>query len=141
MTDGAHGLIVTWDDHEAMEIRAQRVDAAGTILPFVADGPQSVDVAALTPNPSRASVLIGFRLARQGHARVSVFDVGGRLVQTVFEGDLNAGAHQYSWSGYGADYRRVANGVYVVLIETLDQPISRRVVLLGGPVYDPARPR
>jgi hypothetical protein len=72
---------------------------------------------------------------------VSVFDVGGRLLRRVFEGDLDAGAHQYSWSGYGTDYRRVACGVYVVLIEALDQRASKRVVMLGGPVYDPERPR
>jgi hypothetical protein len=62
-------------------------------------------------------------------------------VHRVFEGDLDAGAYQYYWDGYNADYRRVANGVYIVLVEALGQRVSRRVVLLGGPVLDPYRPR
>lgn len=141
VSDGANGLIVVWDDHDAMEVRAQRVDAAGSILPFVPGAPRGVNVAPLTPNPSRAAVLIGFSLARSGHARVSVFDVGGRLIQRVLDADLEAGAHQYSWSGYGTDYRRVASGVYVVLIEALGRRVSKRIVMLGGPTYDPERPR
>jgi hypothetical protein len=141
VTDGAHGAIVVWNDHDALEIRAQRIDAVGSIQPFVPESPQAVTVAQPTPNPSTGAVLIGFRLARRGHARVRVLDVAGRLVRTVFEGELDAGPHQYSWSGYGADHRRAGRGMYVVLIEALDRRIARRVVMLGEPAYDPEMPR
>jgi len=141
ITDGAHGLIVVWDDHDAREIRAQRVDAAGSIMPSVVSGPGAITLAPPVPNPSRTDIMIGFSLKDRSHTRVSVFDVGGRLVRRVYEGDLDAGAHQYVWSGYHSDYRRVANGAYVVLVEALGQRVSTRVVLLGGPGYEPGRPQ
>lgn len=141
VTDGAHGLIVVWDDHDAKEIRAQRVDAAGSILPFVASGPRAITLAPSIPNPSKAGVVIRFRLEEGARTRVSVLDVAGRLVRRVFDGDLDAGAHQCYWSGYRADYRRVANGVYIILIEALGQRAMTRVVLLGGPRYLPGRPQ
>ena len=140
VTDGAHGVIVAWDDHDAREIRAQRVDAAGSILPYVAENPRTITLAPTIPNPSKAGILIRFSIPTRAHTRVSVFDIGGRLVQRVHDGELPAGAHQFYWTGYGSDYRRVGSGVYQVLLEALGERASTRAVLVGGPMFQPGRP-
>ena len=45
--------------------------------------------------------LIEFTLENSSHVRVEVVDVGGRMVATLADGVVAAGAHRYRWDGRG----------------------------------------
>jgi hypothetical protein len=51
------------------------------------------------PNPFRASTTLRFSLREAGRAMLQVFDVNGRLVRTLVEGQLEAGEHVAEWNG------------------------------------------
>jgi flagellar hook assembly protein FlgD len=59
-----------------------------------------------------------------------VFDVTGRAVRTLVDGQLERGYHLLEWNGADASGRRVANGVYFVRLRTGQHDESRKVVLL-----------
>jgi hypothetical protein len=61
------------------------------------------------PCPAGSSTTIPFTLAADGAARVEVFDLAGRLVDTVVRGELTAGRHEVAWTT-----EDVANGVYLI---------------------------
>jgi flagellar basal-body rod modification protein FlgD len=43
-----------------------------------------------------------------------IYDVSGRLIDTLVSGSLEAGAHGFEWSGTDRVGGRVAPGVYLV---------------------------
>ncbi|MBK9305445.1 MAG: T9SS type A sorting domain-containing protein [bacterium] len=66
------------------------------------------------PNPFNPQTSIAFTLPADGPARVAVYDLQGRLVRSLHEGDLAAGPHALAWDGRNDGGRAAASGVYLV---------------------------
>ncbi len=63
-------------------------------------------------------------------ARVSVHDVAGRRVRTLWEGTLPAGEYAFEWDGRDAAGARAERGVYFVrLVTPAAQAVSRVLIL------------
>jgi hypothetical protein len=74
------------------------------------------------PQPSRGSMTVAFTLPSASRVRLSVLDIGGRLVDVLRECELAAGDHRVSWNRAPSS---VAPGVYFV---QLDAGRARRTV-------------
>jgi len=94
--------------------------------PVLWEGPRSREVALANPWPSPATgaVNVRFDLPEAGRAELCVYDLAGRRVGTVFEGELAAGRHEVSWDASGA-----SPGVYLVLLDTDAGRAHRRLVV------------
>ena len=68
-------------------------------LPTAADPPPSAVGLALSasPNPARGSVSLRFTLPAPGPARLAVYDVQGRRVAVLADGERGAGGHAVRW--------------------------------------------
>jgi FlgD Ig-like domain len=66
------------------------------------------------PNPFNPATTIKFDLAAGGAAALRIYDVRGRLVRTLVDGPMAAGAHQISWDGRSNAGSAVASGVYLL---------------------------
>ncbi len=64
------------------------------------------------PNPFNPLTTVRFNLATAGSASLVVFDVQGRRIRTLVQGDLAAGAHSVRWNGLDDHGRRVTSGTY-----------------------------
>ncbi|MDP7031769.1 MAG: S8 family serine peptidase [Gemmatimonadota bacterium] len=73
-----------------------------------------------TPNPFHGSVRIGYAVPTPSRVRLSVFDVGGRLVARLLDGPVSAGRHHAVWDGRDAHGSVVAPGVYFCRYEAGD---------------------
>lgn len=82
------------------------------------------------PNPFRGTAVIPFSLARAGRARVDVFDVRGRRVRTLLNGELPAGPGSISWDGRDAAGVPVPSGWYTVCLDTGRRALSRALRLV-----------
>jgi hypothetical protein len=84
------------------------------------------------PNPSNGVSTIAFELAAEQDIRLDVLDVRGRLVRTLVENRLEAGAHDVSWDGRDRMGGRVRRGIYFF---RLAGPgiVRTATILLGGP--------
>jgi hypothetical protein len=100
----------------------------------VSAGPSPVTASALlgppAPNPARGGVTLAFTLPGEGHARLRVYDVHGRLVRTLAEGDRAVGTVTVRWDGRDAAGARVRPGVYLVQLVTSEASDVRRLVML-----------
>jgi hypothetical protein len=85
------------------------------------------------PNPFAALTRLRFTLPAGGAVRVRVFDPGGRLVRTLADRFMAAGAHGVVWDGQDDAGRAVSSGVYFVKLETGSVTQTRKVVYLAGP--------
>lgn len=86
------------------------------------------------PNPLRAGgtgVRLQFQMAVAGPVRLSIYDVGGRLVRTLRDGHLDAGPGEAHWDGVAGDGRPVRSGVYFVRLDGPGTALTTRVVVSG----------
>jgi len=70
------------------------------------------------PNPVRTGATIVYRLSAQAHVDLAVYDVGGRLVRHLIDGDVEAGTHPVVFDGRDGRGRALAGGIYFLRLET-----------------------
>lgn len=81
------------------------------------------------PNPFVNSTRIDYATALAGPADVSVYDITGRRVATIFRGELEPGPHSATWNGRFADGSRAPAGVYRAVLQTAAGRQSRNLVI------------
>jgi flagellar hook assembly protein FlgD len=69
------------------------------------------------PNPFNPTTNINFSLPENVNVRLEVYDISGRLVQTLVSGQLNAGVHTITWSGQDNTGAQVASGKYLYRLQ------------------------
>ena len=103
----------------------QAVDAANAlyspVAPVTGDVPVKVlHLAQNHPNPFNPSTTIAFTMSSAQHATLAVYTVDGRLVRTLLDGSLPAGAQTAHWDGTGNDGHPVASGTYLYRLRASD---------------------
>jgi hypothetical protein len=111
----------------ASEYDAER--SAEATLDLAAVVPARLDLRQNVPNPFNPTTSIVFALPVAGAARLAVYDVSGRWVRTLVDGQLGAGEHRASWDGRDARGNKASSGVYFYKLETDAVSRVRKMVL------------
>jgi len=83
------------------------------------------------PNPFNPRTTIAFNLPRKSAVDLHIFDLAGRRVQTLLDGEeLQAGPNSAVWTGRDTGDRMVAAGVYFYRLEAGPHVAVRRVTLI-----------
>jgi len=84
------------------------------------------------PNPSSGAVTVAINVPAGGAraVRLRLFDMNGRWVATIAEGEYPAGSTLVSWNRSGRDGRRVAPGYYELLGTIGSTRVRERILLL-----------
>jgi hypothetical protein len=82
------------------------------------------------PNPFVGQTSIKFSVPRKMNVKLSVYDISGRLVKTVSDGDLDAGEYSYSWDGKDNFSREASPGIYFLRMSTPERSLQKKMVLL-----------
>ena len=86
------------------------------------------------PNPFNPSTEIQFVVPKTANIKLTIFNVLGKEVRTVFEGQRQAGVYSISWDGTDNRGMQLATGIYVYRLEarTNDERFveNRRMILL-----------
>jgi hypothetical protein len=91
---------------------------------------QSSAEARAYPNPFTSGTRADFSVARPCMVKIDVQDVRGRLVTTLLNESLVAGAHSVAWNGWDEQGRRAASGVYFLRVNVGGDVNTLRVVRL-----------
>ncbi len=116
---------------EEYDYSLEIIDLDGTVNTF---GPISAiamgDAALRTtlghnyPSPVVSSTVVPFELATDSRVELSVYDLSGRLVETLVSGEMNAGRHSVTWNAEGN-----AAGIYLLQLKTDEQTVTSRAVI------------
>ncbi len=82
------------------------------------------------PNPFNPETTIQYALPESGHIKVQIFDIQGRLVRTLVNATMNAGAHQVIWNSRDQYGNTVASGMYFYRMQYQDQTLTQKMVLM-----------
>ena len=75
------------------------------------------------PNPFSDELAIEFNLMNEGEISVSVYDVSGGLVSSLYAGHLNAGSQKFSLNG-----SNLASGEYTIILTIGSERFMRKIV-------------
>ena len=102
----------------------------------VEDGPSVIlasRIDGVRPNPFNPRTEIAFTLSSVGAAgpvQLDIYDLEGRKIANLFEGQLNPGTHMRTWNGLTDDGTPVRSGVYFGYLTTQEGTLSEKLVLL-----------
>ncbi|NUN71058.1 MAG: DUF4623 domain-containing protein, partial [Bacteroidetes bacterium] len=82
------------------------------------------------PNPFNPATTIRFALPAMGSVRLTVYDILGRQVRTLMNGEAAAGYHSVVWDGRNDLGRQVATGMYIYRIESGSFISTKKMMLL-----------
>lgn len=84
----------------------------------------------LAPNPFNPQTRVLFSLEQPGRVTVSVYDLAGRRLAVVADGEFAAGPQDVLWDGRDDAGMAVSSGVYFVRVEGAGPAVNLRAVLL-----------
>lgn len=68
------------------------------------------------PNPFNAATTISIALIEMEYVYITIFDVGGHRVRSVYRGYLLPGEHKFVWDGIDETGKLLGSGVYWVVV-------------------------
>ncbi|HBC45577.1 MAG TPA: hypothetical protein DCZ43_00880, partial [candidate division Zixibacteria bacterium] len=80
--------------------------------------PTKPEMAQNYPNPFNSSTTISFSLSHAGQVHISIFDIGGRLVNIITDEIFTAGQNRIIWNGRNETGYEVASGLYFCRFES-----------------------
>jgi hypothetical protein len=78
------------------------------------------------PNPVTFNASLGFSVPTTGRIELAVYDVSGRMIETLLDGSVEAGEHSVSWTPGVA----IANGVYFIRLSAESGTLTRQAMVI-----------
>jgi hypothetical protein len=104
------------------------VDCPGSGCPE--STPRGTCLWANQPNPFSGGTLIEFDLPAALPVKLSVYDVSGRLVRVLVEGEMPAGGQAVVWDRRDGDRCVVPGGVYLYRLDTRERTLTRKMTVM-----------
>ncbi len=128
MWDNSSGY---WNEDDRSKVFIAKLEAATVSVDDDTEKlPVMVSLAQNYPNPFNATTTIQFSLKQKDDIVLSIYDIMGRRVNTLYNGTLSAGTHHLTWNGTDNSGEVVSSGMYFYRIETSDITISNQMLLL-----------
>lgn len=103
------------------------INSEGTKLMSVAPVPAEFALHPVYPNPFNPSTTIRFDIPEDmpQATSLSIYDISGKLVETLISGKMDTGFHELVWSG-----SRQSTGIYFAVLSQGDKQIVQKMILL-----------
>jgi hypothetical protein len=82
------------------------------------------------PNPFKSQTAIRYSLSANSNIALTIYDISGRLVKTLFSEYQRAGIYSINWNGRDDKGRTLAQGVYFYRLKTEEFTNTKRMVLI-----------
>jgi len=82
------------------------------------------------PNPGSDRVNISYNLQADEQVSLAVYDITGRLVQTLVNGKQTAGSHSIAWNGCNDRGQKAASGIYFYKLTTGSYSAVKKLTML-----------
>jgi len=116
---GNTGVLKAWSINFLLSSNPIGIQSTGNEIP------KQYSLSQNYPNPFNPATNIRFSIPVSGNVKLTVFDMLGREVETLVNGDLNAGTYNADWNA--SNY---SSGVYFYKIETSNISEIKKMILI-----------
>ncbi len=82
------------------------------------------------PNPFNPTTTISFTLPESGKIKLTIYNMMGKRIKTLYHGQATAGRHQVVWNAKNEQGVKVASGVYIYKLEANNFQAMKRLILM-----------
>jgi hypothetical protein len=106
-------------------------------LDWISDSPEPAADPAETvlfrsrPNPFHHETVIAYSLAAAGPIKLTIFDIAGRAVRTLADGQQTAGRHSLVWDGRSDAGQMVSSGFYFCRLQADGEISQNKMIVLN----------
>jgi hypothetical protein len=92
--------------------------------------PNTTEMEKAYPNPFNPQTFIAYKLAEDTDVAISVFDMLGRQISTLYNGYQKAGSYHVYWNGTTESGMKAPSGGYVIRMRTENTTQVQKVMLM-----------
>ncbi len=93
--------------------------------------PEKVTLSQNYPNPFNPSTVISYSVSVSGTpVKLSVYNLSGQIVATLYDGIQNAGVHEVEWNGKDSAGNLLPSGIYIYKLDSGQTSLTRRMLFL-----------
>lgn len=92
--------------------------------------PQSFELFQNFPNPFNPTTKIGYTIPQTSFVTLKVYDLLGREIKTLIEGEQLSGQHTVIWNGTNEVNEKVTSSIYFYKLEISGNAKTRKMILL-----------
>jgi hypothetical protein len=119
------------DGNTAREIRLCGIPFFTTDTEKEGGTPRPSGLIGCYPNPFNPNTIIIYNMAKKGPVHMAIYDVSGRLVRTLLEGEvIEAGRRSARWDGMNSRGAPVASGTYFCRMKCTVGESSIKLIML-----------
>lgn len=110
--------------NEKYDYRLRQIDFDGSMdysdiaRVYVAPTPMATRLLPNYPNPFNPATTVAVELAQEGPMTVEIYDMLGRRVRTLADGNYSAGMHTFEWNGTDEQGIAAESGIYFARLTT-----------------------
>lgn len=115
---------------DAMDWLEDYVDTANVVLDVSIEDegesvPEGFELSQNYPNPFNPSTVISYKLAANSLVTLKVYDITGREIATLINGQKTVGDHQVTFDASG-----LASGIYIYRLQSGSNTLTRKMMLI-----------
>ncbi|HOX24864.1 MAG TPA: C25 family cysteine peptidase [Candidatus Krumholzibacteria bacterium] len=129
LADGVYQQLLIISHNAGPALTVPVLFLVGSVTP-VGDLPAAVTLAQNRPNPFNPLTRIDFALPAAGPVELAIYDLTGRRVAVLVEGEQPAGDHSVVWPGRDERGRALPSGTYVYRLLANGEVLSRKLTLV-----------
>ncbi|MCK4352226.1 T9SS type A sorting domain-containing protein [candidate division WOR-3 bacterium] len=127
VASGVYGIV--YADYPPQNAYFDRSDWVG-ITEIPVSKPDIVMLLDNYPEPFNQYTSIKYQLPVRSKVSLKVYNITGRLVKTLFDGENGPGSYTVTWNGKDESGRKLSSGTYFYRIETPNWTSTKKMVLL-----------
>jgi tetratricopeptide (TPR) repeat protein len=82
------------------------------------------------PNPFNPETKIRYNLPEPGNVKLVIYNILGREIKKLFDGEEEAGSHIQLWDGKDKFGQTVTSGVYIYQLRYKDKIINKKLLMM-----------
>lgn len=106
------------------EVSDSKFDESKEVLP------ETISLSSNYPNPFNPSTHFSLQVNKESVVNLTVFNIIGQKVKTLYSGLIDAGIHKFTWDGRDEQGKAMETGVYLYILSSDGHKETRKMTLL-----------
>ncbi len=136
LSESDNTFLLVWEDNRSSgknqlkNIYAQVIDFSVNALDDTQPLPNQMMLNPNYPNPFNPMTTISYELEKRSHVELTIYDIRGRTVKTLVNGEMESGFHRTLWNATDTHGKQVSSGIYLYKLTVDEKSMVRKMGLV-----------